>query len=396
MLNLPMAVARQLMLAKLGLLNLPTKIATKAAVLAAINQMHLLQIDTISVVARSHYFVLWSRLGDYQLEWLDELLAEKQVFEYWSHAACFLPVADYGIYRRQMFGKSRSRTRLENYKGEAENLLAFIRANGAVRTADFERQAKTKGQGWWDWKPEKIILESLFTTGDLMISKRQSFQRFYDLPERVLPEWDDNATPSEAEAEIIFARKAVQALGVAQAKWIANYFYRPKKENLQALKHLVAGGEVQAVAVEGWSEPAYIHANDLALLEEGLAGQLEPNRTTFLSPFDPLISDRERVRIMFSFDYNIECYTPAAKRRYGYFTLPVLHRGQLIGRVDAKAHRKNGIFEVIKLHLEPGVRIDEVLIRDVREALERCAAWHKTPQVVVRWTDPPELAGLLV
>src|SRR5206468_8430697 len=182
--------ARALHLAAQGMLLARRARARKADVLAAIRRMGVLQIDTISVVARSPYFVLWSRLGDYDPAWLDQLLAEGKLFEYWAHEACFIPIEDYGLYRHRMIdagslgwkaGSSWARAQPEH----VEQVLAHIRANGPVRAADFER-VEGKAGGWWEWKPEKRSLEVLFTAGRLMIARRQQFHRVYDLAERVL------------------------------------------------------------------------------------------------------------------------------------------------------------------------------------------------------------------
>jgi hypothetical protein len=210
-----------------------------------------------------------------------------------------------------------------------------------------------------------------------------------------MPEWNDCQALSETDSELVFARKAAQALGVAQARWISNYFYRAKKEGLTALNSLMDSGEIIQVKVEGWPQMGYLHTANLPLVEAVQTGELNSNRTTLLSPFDPLVSDRERALTAFGFDYKIECYTPAAKRRYGYFTLSILHKGQLVGRLDAKAHRKDKIFEVKKLHLEPGISVTDELALALVETLQRCADWHKTPQVVVQWSDPPQLAERL-
>jgi uncharacterized protein YcaQ len=390
--------AQRIMLAALGLAQPDHKKATKKDVLDAIRQMHLLQIDTISVVERSHYFVLWSRLGDYPLAWVDELLAEGQLFEYWSHAACMLPVEDYPLYRHRMRTREHYARWMAEHQDEVEKILAYVRENGPVRSADFERPEGRKGAGWWDWKPEKVTLEILFGAGILAVAKRQGFQRFYDLQERVFPDWDDAKMRAEAEIEPAFVRKATLAMGVAQLPWITNYFYRWQKKNtLTALKGLLESGEIEEVKVEGWDKPGYINRDNLPVVKaiaDG-KGKFDFERTTLLSPFDPLISDRDRALTLFGFDYKIECYTPEAKRRYGYFTLPVLHKGQLVGRIDAKAYRKEKIFEVKKLHLEPGVAVTDELSQALTETFQKCADWHKTPQVVVRWSDPPELAGII-
>jgi uncharacterized protein YcaQ len=185
--------ARALLLAAQGLAAPPPSPAAKGDVLAAIRQMGLLQIDTIHIVARSPYLVLWSRLGAYDPGWLDQLLAEGALFEYWSHAACFLPIEDYALYRGAMLDQrspgGRWRAWADANEPVTAQVLARVREGGPVRSADFAREGR--GGAWWDWKPEKIALELLFNQGYLMIARREGFQRIYDLQERVLPAWDD-------------------------------------------------------------------------------------------------------------------------------------------------------------------------------------------------------------
>ncbi|MCA1594511.1 MAG: winged helix DNA-binding domain-containing protein [Acidobacteria bacterium] len=391
--------ARALMLAAQGLDRRPAKKATKADVLRTIRRMCALQIDTIHVVARSPYLVLWSRLGDYDPKWLEELLSEGAIFEYWSHEACFLPVEDFALYRHRMLdaeslGWKYSKAWVRAHRPAIEQLLALIRERGPVRSADFER-TDGKAGGWWEWKTEKRALESLFTAGELMIARRHNFQRVYDLRERVLPAWNDAGLSSVEEVKRALAVKAVRALGIAKARWVSDYFRTPKRETLATVSALADEGALHRVEIEDWKEPAFIHPGNLKLLKAATAGLIEPELTTLLSPFDPLVWDRERARVMFDFDYRLECYTPAPKRRYGYFTLPILRRGALVGRLDAKAHRREGVFEVKSLHLETGVRASAELIGDIGAALRECAAWHGTPELVVRQTDPPGIAARL-
>ena len=393
--------ARALMLAAQGLHRRPKKKATKADVLGAIRRMGALQIDTINVVARSPYLVLWSRLGDYEPKWLDELLAEGAIFEYWSHEACFLPVEDFPLYRHRMLnaesmGWKYSKDWVEAHRREVEGLLKFITERGPVRSADFERK-DGKAAGWWEWKTEKRALEMLFTAGELMIARRQNFQRVYDLRERVLPSWDDgDHLPSPEEVRRELALKAVRALGITTARWVSDYFRTGKRETPGLVSLLAGEGALHSVEVEGWNEPAFFHPDNLELVEAAAAGLINPELTTLLSPFDPLVWDRARALFMFSFDYRLECYTPEPKRRYGYFTLPILRRGALVGRLDAKAHRKEGVFEIKSLHLEPGLRrASGAMIADVAATIRECAAWHGTPQVVVRRSDPQSIAARL-
>lgn len=390
--SLSLRGARALMLAAQGLDRRPPKRATKRDVMGAIQRMSVLQIDTISVVARSPYLVLWSRLGDYEPRWLDELLMEGKLFEYWSHEACFLPVEDYRLYRHRMLdarsmGWKYSVAFAERHRLEIAQLLDLIRARGAVRAADFARTDGQKG-GWWEWKLEKRALETLFTAGELMIARRQSFQRVYDLRERVLPTWRDDQLPAIEEVRRELVLKAVKALGIAQARWVSDYFRTDKKQTPGVVAELASEGALIPVAVEDWKEPAFVHPDNLKLLRRAAAGKIETDLTTLLSPFDPLVWDRARARVMFDFDYRLECYTPAPKRIYGYFTLPILNRGALVGRLDAKAHRKDGVFEIKSLYLENGVRADDGMTKDIASAIHDCAAWHRTPEVIVRETEP--------
>ncbi len=389
---------RAVQLAAQGLLQPPEQPARKADVLAAIRRMGALQIDTIHVIARSPYMVLFSRLGAYNPAWLDELLAEGALFEYWAHAACFLPVEDYRLFRRMMIDGHRSwgdeQAWIRENAGLVEEILGRIRSEGAVRSADFERSDR-RTTGWWDWKVEKRALEHLFTAGVLMIARREKFQRVYDLAERVLPGWDETQTASREEMLRELALQTVRCLGVAKSAWVPDYFRIPKTETAAAVAGLVAAGRLLPVDVEGWGVPGYVHPDNLPLLETARAGQLRATYTTLLSPFDPLVWDRARARELFGFDYTIECYLPAEKRRYGYYTLPILRRGALIGRLDAKAHRKEGIFEVKALYLEPETPLTPALAEDICAAVRRCAAWHETPEVQITRAEPGELVGLM-
>ncbi len=395
-------MAQQLMLASQGLDRAPDRPAVKADVLEAIRRMEVLQIDTIHVVARSPYLVLWSRLGDYLPKWLDELHTEGALFEYWAHAMCFLPIEDYPLYRRRMLDAIEDKTWPVKWavKWSQENpevmerVHSHLRENGSVRSVEFENKNRPPG-GWWNWKEEKDALEAMLLTGEVMIARRQNFQRVYELRRRVLPGWDDALAPSTEEMRRTLTLRAVRALGIAFPAWTPDYFRQPKKGIAQRLEALTAEGLLLRVAVVGFDRPAYVHPDHLGLLDEVASGRQEPTLTTLLSPFDPLVWDRQRARELFAFDYLIECYTPAAKRRYGYFTLPILHRGRLIGRLDPKAHRAQGVFEVKALHLEPGVTVSEELIADLAAVLRRLALWHATPDLVVRQSDPPELAALL-
>ncbi|WP_175882608.1 crosslink repair DNA glycosylase YcaQ family protein [Burkholderia sp. BCC0044] len=394
MLTLSPAAARALHLAAQGLLTPPRRKATKPDVLDTIRRMAQLQIDTIHVVARSPYLVLFSRLGDFPPHWLDEHLAEARLFEYWSHEACFLPIEQFGLMRYKMLDPSGMGWKYaaewhEQNRPEIERLLARIREEGPVRSADFAREDGVKGNGWWDRKPEKRHLEVLFTTGDLMVSERRNFQRVYDVRERVLPDWDDTRDLPPRDAVLpALLDYTCRALGVVRADWVADYYRLPRRSYRAELERLADAGDLIPVQIDDWKEPAYVHRSLDALLPAAAADTLRSTVTTLLSPFDPVVWDRRRASTLFGFDYTIECYTPEHKRRYGYFCLPVLHRGRLVGRVDAKAHRRLGTFELKAVHVEPGVRFGTGLAADVAKAVKKLAAWHGTPEVTVAHAPP--------
>ena len=397
-LTLTIPQARSLTLASLGLLTPPTQPAIKSDLLSVIRRIHNLQIDTISVVARAHLHILWSRLGSFDPSWLDELHSEGALFEYLAHAACYLPIEDYPIYRsimqQKFMGWKNIQTWGEQNQSTVNEILDYIQHNGAVKSADF-KNGGSRG-GWWDWKVEKAALEYLYYRGDLMIARRQGFQRVYDLRERVLPNWDDTQLPSSEDTLRAQVLMTVKALGIARTDWIAPYFYLPQKDTAAILPSLVDEGQLLPVFIEGLNgKTAFVHQENASLLAQALSGQLDATQTTLLSPFDPLLTDRARTNQLFDFDYHIECYTPAPKRKYGYFALPILHRGRLVGRLDAKAWRKEKHLQVIKIFLESGEPLTDILLSDLAETLQAYAAWQGLQTIAVDWSDPAALAPAL-
>ncbi|MDD2925201.1 MAG: crosslink repair DNA glycosylase YcaQ family protein [Rhodoferax sp.] len=400
--TLTLAQARALHLAAQGLLAPPAQLATPAALCACIARMGLLQIDTIHVVARSPYLVLFSRLGPYPMHWLDEALATGQLFETWAHEACFAPMADLLLHRsynqqaRQHWGLASARHSHIHQRAHLDQLLLHIRQNGAVKSSDFTRQ-DDRTSAWWGWKDEKRWLEALFASGELMVARREKFQRVYDLAERVAPQLATAPAAGLAPDAIRqqFIERSVTALGVTQARWIHDYFRLKPRLKDADLAALVEAGALLRVAVQGWDQPAYVHASQADWLQQAVAGQLQARHTALLSPFDPVVWDRERLATLFDFDYRLECYTPEPKRVHGYFVLPILHAGELIGRLDAKAHRAQGVFEVKSLSAQPGRRWSEAQSLAVAKAIWRCAQWHGTPEVQLTGTRPANLAPTL-
>lgn len=391
----PLAQIRNAMLNAQHLLHPPKVMATKELILNTIKNMGHLQIDTINVVARSQYVVLWARLGHYKTNWLDELLEEKRIFEYWSHAMCFLPIENYPLYRRLALEKkghwgSRTEKWFDDHITTAKHVLNHIKTHGQTKTSDFKKsRTQTPGKsGWWNWHTEKIALEVLFDKGELMIAKRQNFHRVYDLRERILPDWQDTQAPNYNQVLKLLTIKALESLGIATSDWIADYFYLSKREIPSVLNNLLNDGIIQKII--STDNQVFYAMKNLVNFET-----LAPTHTTLLSPFDPLINNRKRASLIFNFDYQIECYTPAEKRRYGYFTLPILHRGQLIGRLDPKAHRLKKIFEIKTIYLEPHVKITDQMLIDVARTIKEFANWHQTPEIIIQKSNPAHLKNLL-
>lgn len=378
--QLSLTSARHLHLAAQGLLRKPARRAAPSDILSTIQRMSLLQIDTINIVARSPYLVLFSRLGAYPQHWLDDALRRGELMEYWAHEACFLPRDDFALVRHRMLAPDKMGWKyrkewMQEHVEEIEQLVAHIEQNGPVRSADFEHPRKG-ASGWWEWKPHKRHLEGLFTAGKVMVVERRNFQRVYDLTQRVMPHWDDvRDVLSQEAAEYRMLENSARSLGLFRAQWLADY-YRLRQPALPLLlEQLQEAGQIYPVNVETLG-PAWLHASLLPLLATAQEDKLTATHSAVLSPFDPVVWDRKRAEQFFDFSYRLECYTPAPKRQFGYFVLPLLHRGRLVGRMDAKMHRKEGVLEVIALYLEDGVKPGRTLEKGLQNAITEFARWQ--------------------
>lgn len=383
--QLSITAARHLHLAAQGLLRKPSRRAKPDDILSTIRRMSLLQIDTINIVARSPYLVLFSRLGAFEPRWLDDALRNGELMEYWAHEACFLPREDFALVRHRMLAPDKMGWKyrqawMQEHAAEIEQLIAHIEEHGPVRSADFEHPRKGTS-GWWEWKPHKRHLEGLFTAGKVMVIERRNFQRVYDLTQRVMPQWDDvRDLLSQEQAEAIMLEKSARSLGLFRAQWLADYYRLRRPALAQALAQMQEAQTILPVNVEGLG-PAWLHASLLPLLEQAQADKLTATHSAVLSPFDPVVWDRKRAEQLFGFSYRLECYTPAPKRQYGYFVLPLLHRGRLVGRMDAKMHRKTGVLEVIALFLEEGISPSLQLEKGLQRAITDFARWQGAQRI---------------
>jgi len=368
--------ARKLFLSSQGLLKENAFGRGKGAVLKAVEQLGYVQIDTISVVERAHHHTLLNRVGNYDQSMLDHLQSrDRSVFEFWFHAASYLPTKDYRFYLPLM------KSMAERYPADkkmAKEVMARIASEGPLQSKDFEHQRNKKSSGWWDWKPAKRALECLFLSGELMITRREGFQKVYDLRERVLPAEVDSTYPSEAEWSRFLILLMIRALGLASLQDIIyirqstrKLFAKPIQSSVkERLEQLIEAGEVVEVSLEGEAYYTTLELlNTLPILQR-------KKRIVFLSPFDNLVINRKRTKALFDFDYQIECYVPAAKRRYGYFCLPVLYGDQLIGRMDSKAVRNKQSFHVQSLHLEPEITLTDDLRGKIEQTITDFARYH--------------------
>jgi len=385
--QLSLSAARNLHLAAQGLLKKPRRRAQPADILTTIQRMSLLQIDTINIVARSPYLVLFSRLGEYQPQWLDNALRQGELMEYWAHEACFLPRSDFSLVRHRMLSPDKMGWKyrqewMQEHAAEIEELIAHIQENGPVRSADFKHPEKGSS-GWWEWKPHKRHLEGLFTSGKVMVIERRNFQRVYDLTHRVMPHWDDQRDLlTQDAAEAIMLENSARSLGIFRPQWLADY-YRLRQPALKPLLEAWQHSQ-RAVPVEvDTLGEMWLHADLLPLLPQALEGKLQATHSAVLSPFDPVVWDRKRAEQLFNFSYRLECYTPAPKRQYGYFVLPLLHKGQLVGRMDARMQRKLGVLEVISLYLEEGVKVTRSLEKGLTGAISDFARWQGANNVTL-------------
>jgi uncharacterized protein YcaQ len=339
------------------------------AVEAEIRRLSCVQLDSISTVERSHRITLSSRIGAYPRGTVSKLLGEGRLFEYWAHEACLLSVDDFPLFRWRMRGRghwgSHERA-LDDHPEVAEHVLDEIRARGPLGSREFAGEG---GEGMWNWKPAKRVLDSLWDRGDLAIAGRQGFQRLYDLTERVIPRRVLEAPePSPEEALRALVIRAVAARGALTESGIAEHYRLPGRTaavrgHVQAL---VADGSLRRLRVDDGGPPVLV-PGDLPLSES------VPPGATLLSPFDNLLWDRPFARRVLGFDHLLEIYKPARQRVYGYYVLPLLRGDRIVARVDLKADRQAGVLRALAFHREQGVRASAALAEAFESALKRLA-----------------------
>lgn len=344
-----LARLRRIALAAQGLLQAQPYGVGLAGARKAINHIGYVQIDTISVVERAHHHVLHTRVPKLKPAMTHQMLLDKDIFEYWTHAAAFIPITDFrfSLPYKHAIKDGQIHWYKTPDKKLMQELLSRIRTDGPLRSRDLDASV-TKRTGWWDLKPAKKALEQLYMEGELMVSNREGFQKTYDLTERVLPSHINSQNPSIEEFATHIVDQQLRSHGFASMKGLT--YQRRNAELRKAVKTLVNEGLAARVL-----EQIQVSSGERFIIKVGGFERSLPqlnNRMLILSPFDNCVIQRERLKALFQFDYQIECYVPAAKRQYGYFSLPLLYRGEFIGRMDCKAHRKTSHLDIKSLHWE--------------------------------------------
>lgn len=349
--------------------------------LSLVRKLGFVQLDSINTVERAHHMILFSRAPGYRREHLSVLHHDHvALFEHWTHDASLIPIEFYPHWRHR-FRAAKARIaaspRWQDRIGDdgakvLRNVRRRLRNEGALMARDFEDKG---AGGWWGWGPSKTALETLWRSGEVAIARREGFEKVYDLAERVIPEELRKARPSEAATADWACREALDRLGMATPQELAGFW---RLVSIADAKTWTAGalkrGETVEVEVEGVNGER-TRAVAPADIEERLARAAAPERTRFLSPFDPAIRDRKRALRLFGFDYRIEVFVPEKKRQYGYYVLPLMEGERFIGRADMKTHRAEGKLEMKGFWLEPGVKLTRAREKNIRAALHDLAGF---------------------
>jgi len=374
-----------------------------------------IQLDSINVLDRAHYLTVWSRFGPYDRAWLDRIVYRRRLlFEYWAHAACLVPTTMLPWWRRAMLDYRLRHTGwsrwLRRNAKVLERVKSAVLANGPMAQGDFEGRRPAGAAGWWSWRPVQHALHYLWMTGALTIHSRQHFQKRFDLLERAIPDALGCEPVSSGDFQRWHIERSLHAMGAATELDLTHYLTFPRFGpglRRAALGAMIEGGEVTALEIEGRPGRWLALTRDLPALARARRAPTPSRGTTLLSPFDSLLWYRDRVARLFGFDYRIEVYTPGHKRVHGYYTLPILHHGHLIGRVDAKSHRAEGRLEIRHVHFEPwfasgqepptgGARLDQDEALDgLRDAFASLGTFVGAGKVVLRRVTPSRLRRLL-
>ena len=351
----------------------------REAVFKLIEHLGYIQVDTNFTVERAHHHAIFSRIPDYKREWLDELQADGRIFEFFTADSGYQPMGEfrYSLPVKKAFATNRKPLTPAEVN-TMQKVLDRVAREGPLMVKDFENDRHEASSGWWDWRPAKMALERLYFEGSLMVTRTPDFQRIYDLPANLIPGDIDTTLPSPGEFARHTILRVLRSLGIAQAKEM-NWRARFVKDHVirEEIVKLLADGEICAVTVEGLKGPFY-------MLPAYRNKKIQLSGDAFiLSPFDNLNVFRHRLRDFFDFDYQIECFVPEPKRKYGYFSLPLLIGDRFIGRMDSKADRKMKTLVVHNLHFEP-VKLTGSDLKKFSDALRSFAKFNACSEIVCK------------
>ena len=336
------------------LLNRGPKSGRSKRALQVIEHLGYVQIDTISVVARSHNHIFWSRVPNYQRNILEKLESEKRVFEYWAHAASYLPMKDF---RFTLVPKQKIKQGPGHWRPRDPKWIEYVydrfKHEGPLMSKDFEKDPKLKHDHAWGGHPVTQAMRQLFMEGDLMISGRKGFQKIYDLTEKVIPNSVDTTVPSQKEYYKYLVIRDLKAQGILRAVEIGHLISIPVQHLKNILAELLEDGVVRKLKINKLEDQVFY---TLATQFDEHFAKKRRRRLHILSPFDNFVIQRKRLKYLFDFDYLLECYVPKDKRRVGYYSLPILWGSNFIGQVDLKADRKNRILVIRNLVWQAGLR----------------------------------------
>lgn len=342
-------------------------------VLDVARKIHNVQIDTISVVARSHDLILFNRLENYQEKEVWKWVKEKKLFEFWSHAMCLMPFEEYPFYAWKMQYNQKNmhswwKKWIEKNQSVMDRVYSYVKKNGLTSSTDFKKEKPKKSEGWWDWKVEKMALECLFLQGKLLVAFRKNFQKTFDLTENVVPANIDTEPMCDELLPEYLTKTVLSSIGIANEDELktylgeapAKYLWKGKKNAItDYLQDCVKNDILVEIQIKDEEEKQYSLKENIPKFDAIIAKNVKNNKVKFLTPFDNIIRERNYPARIWNYDYKIECYVPAPKRKFGYFALPILDGYQLIGRADLKAHRTQKKLEIKALAFEDGVILTE-------------------------------------
>lgn len=402
-----LSAVRALVIDKQGLNRKPmtkNRNASMDEIYSIVDSIGCVQIDSLQMVRRSQYIVLWSRLGLYDTDDFDKLIYSescRRLFEYWLHEASIIPLTWFPalipVMQCNRNGRSRgSKNWLEEFGNRQlmDDIFDRVSRNGCAKSSDFREKRLTRGS-WWDWKPEKRALEILYDRGSFMVTSRINFQKVYDLKERVLPKWVNKIGMTRYESYRYLLINAMKALGICHPSQIGDYIHVKRTVARPFVRQLLDEGvivKVKARLQDDTIHDLVVHKDDLELLNRASDNDIDVSDTTFLSPFDNLFWARDRDLQFWGFQQVLEAYKPKHLRKWGYFCLPILHKNRLVGRIDPKIERQKGILILHNIILEPGISVDDEILKGVASALKRFRDFNDCEEILIEKSTPKDFA----